>query len=389
MRTDELADAEDVTGTVLVVDDVATTRALHRGLLARQFDVLTASSGAEALETCRRHRPDLMLLDISMPGMDGVEMCRRLREWSDMPVIFATSHETLEEQMRAYDAGGNDIIVKPVKQQILMRKVALAIRQHQSTHALVEEKRNLHHMAMQFLSSVGQNGTLLNFMRASVACRSHEQLANKLFDAVRELGLDCSVMLRHADGATYATAGGEASPIEQRILEQTASMGRLFQFKRRLAVNYDHVSIVVSNMPDDEENADEAGRQRDNMAILAEITEALCENVDMRRESVQRAEQLQVAWGGTVAAVESLRGNYLKMLGDTRILLHELVSKVERGFHWLGASEPHEVKLSADLNESIQSILGLLAEGGDFDQRFEQVIDSLRKTSPAEDVELF
>lgn len=386
---DELADAEDVTGTVLVVDDVATTRALHRGLLARQFDVLTASSGAEALETCRRHRPDLMLLDISMPGMDGVEMCRRLREWSDMPVIFATSHETLEEQMRAYDAGGNDIIVKPVKQQILMRKVALAIRQHQSTHALVEEKRNLHHMAMQFLSSVGQNGTLLNFMRASVACRSHEQLANKLFDAVRELGLDCSVMLRHADGATYATAGGEASPIEQRILEQTASMGRLFQFKRRLAVNYDHVSIVVSNMPDDEENADEAGRQRDNMAILAEITEALCENVDMRRESVQRAEQLQVAWGGTVAAVESLRGNYLKMLGDTRILLHELVSKVERGFHWLGASEPHEVKLSADLNESIQSILGLLAEGGDFDQRFEQVIDSLRKTSPAEDVELF
>jgi len=378
-----------VTGTVLVVDDVATTRALHRGLLARQFDVLTASSGAEALETCRRHRPDLMLLDISMPGMDGVEMCRRLREWSDMPVIFATSHETLEEQMRAYDAGGNDIIVKPVKQQILMRKVALAIRQHQSTHALVEEKRNLHHMAMQFLSSVGQNGTLLNFMRASVACRSHEQLANKLFDAVRELGLDCSVMLRHADGATYATAGGEASPIEQRILEQTASMGRLFQFKRRLAVNYDHVSIVVSNMPDDEENADEAGRQRDNMAILAEITEALCENVDMRRESVQRAEHLQVAWGGTVAAVESLRGNYLKMLGDTRILLHELVSKVERGFHWLGASEPHEVKLSADLNESIQSILGLLAEGGDFDQRFEQVIDSLRKTSPAEDVELF
>lgn len=389
MLIDEVAEAPEVTGTVLVVDDVATTRALHRGLLARQFDVLTASSGAEALETCRRHRPDLVLLDISMPGMDGVEACRRLREWSDIPVIFVTSFETLEDQMRAYDAGGNDIIVKPVKAQILMRKVALAIRQHQSAHALVEEKQNLHDMAMQFLSSVGQNGTLLNFMRASVGCRSHEQLADKLFEAVAELGLECCVMLRHASGATYASAAGQATPIERRILEQTATLGRLFQFKRRLAVNYDHVSIIVSNMPDGEEHADEAGRLRDNMAILAEITEALCENVDMRRESVQRTEQLQVAWGGTVAAVESLRSNYLKMLGDTRILLHELVSKVERGFHWLGASESREVELSNQLNESIQDILGLLAEGGDFDQRFEQVIDSLRDAGPVDDVEFF
>jgi len=389
MYTEEGAEAAEVTGTVLVVDDVATTRALHRGLLARQFDVLTASSGAEALETCRRHRPDLVLLDISMPGMDGVEACRRLREWSDVPVIFATSYETLEDQMRAYDAGGNDIIVKPVKQQILLRKVGLAIRQHQSANALIAEKKTLHEMAMQFLSSVGQSGTLLNFMRSSVACRSHEQLANKLYEAVSELGLECSVMLRHARGSTCASGGGEASPIERRILEQTATLGRLFQFKRRLAVNYDHVSIVVANMPDGEEQADEAGRIRDNMAILAEITEALCENVDMRRESAQRTEQLQVAWGGTVVAVESLRGNYLKMLGDTRVLLHELVSKVERGFHWLGASEPREVELSEQLNQSIQSILGLLAEGGDFDQRFEQVLDSLREASPSEDVELF
>lgn len=389
MLTEDGADASEVTGTVLVVDDVATTRALHRGLLARQFDVLTASSGAEALETCRRHRPDLVLLDISMPGMDGVEACRRLREWSDVPVIFATSYETLEEQMRAYDAGGNDIIVKPVQQQILMRKVALAIYQHQSANALRVEKQNLHEMAMQFLSSVGQNGTLLNFMRASVGCRSHEQLANKLFEAVSELGLECCVMLRHASGKTYASAGGEASPIERKILEQTAGLGRLFQFKRRLAVNYDHVSIVVSNMPDEEEKAEEAGRIRDNMAILAEITEALCENVDMRRESVQRTEQLQVAWGGTVATVESLRSNYLQMLGDTRILLHELVSKVERGFHWLGASEPREQELSRQLQDSVEAILGLLAEGGDFDQRFEQVIEALRESSPAEDVELF
>lgn len=331
----------------------------------------------------------MILLDIQMPGIDGIETCRRLREWSDVPIIFVTGNETLDEHLRAYDAGGNDLIVKPVQSDILLRKVVLAIRQHRASAQLAEEKASLQSMAIDFLSSAGQNGALLNFMRASVASRSYRELADNLFETSRDMGLQCSVMLRHADGPTFVTPHGDANAMEQAILDQSSTMGRIFQFRQRLVVNYDRISIIVANLPDGPADIELAGRLRDNLAILAETTEALCENVDMRLESMRRAEQLQVALTGAVNTVELLREKYLLMLGDTRLLLEELVGKVESRYGWMGATQKEEKEMSDDLDKSIHGILGLLAEGGDFDQQFDQVLNALRGGDSQTVIELF
>ncbi len=369
----------DMSGVrVLVVDDEAVSRTTLRGILAQRFDVITASSGTEGLERCQERLPDLIVLDIEMPDIDGIEVCRRIREHSNVPIVFATGHQSLEEHLKAYDAGGNDIVTKPVTSAILLRKVSLAIRQHQAEIALQDEKDSLQRMAMDFLSTMGQGGVLLNFMRASMACRTHRELAEQLFKTAHDLGVDCSVMVRHEAGPTVITPHGDATAIELSILEQAAGMGRIFQFRKRMAVNYPRVSIIVANMPDEQTHAEEAGQLRDNIAILAETTEALCENVDMRQESMQRAEMLQIAHTGAVDTVELLRDNYSRMLGDTRILIEEMVDNVERGYAWLGASEPQERELSERLDLSVKRILGMLAEGGDFDSQFERVIASLR-----------
>ncbi|MDP2794503.1 MAG: response regulator [Sulfurisoma sp.] len=387
MEYSENADLAEIAGKVLVVDDDKAARTLHHGLLARQFDVVTAASGEEALAACREHLPDLVLLDMEMPGLDGLETCRRLRESTTIPIVFATAHQSLDEHLKAYDAGGNDIVVKPVGSEILLRKVALAIRHHQATVKLAEEKDSLQKMAMGFLSSMGESGALLNFMRAGVACRSHRALAEKLVEAARDLGVDCSVLIRHADGPTALTEHGEPTPLELAILEQSSTMGRLFQFGRRLVVNYDRVSIIVANMPDETDAAEQAGRIRDNIAILAETAEALCDNVDMRLESMRRAEQLQIALGGAGVAVESLRENYLRMLGDTRLLLHELVGNVEKSYAWLDTSPAQEVAIGQTMDDSVRRILALLSEGGNFDARFADVLAALR--GGQEDMELF
>lgn len=380
-----------VEGRVLVVDDDALNRTLHRALLAKQFDVVTAANGQEAIEACQQELPDLILMDIEMPGMDGIETCRHLRTWTDVPIIFATSHHVMEEHLAAYDAGGNDIVTKPLESAILLRKVALTIRQYRDKSELITEKNSLQSMAMQFLSTAGQTGALLNFMRSSVECNSHAELARHLCATISELGVNCSVMLRHDGGPAFMTSRGEASAIERSILEQSADMGRIFQFRRQLVVNYDRVSVIVSNLPEGEGNTEAIGRLSDNIAILAETAEGLCGNVDMRQESIRRAEQLQLALTGSVNAVEVLRDKYMVMLADTRMLLQELIDRVERSFSWLGTSEAQEARLNQELNASIQAILRVLAEGGDFDQQFSEVLgvlrggDSVVKT----DIELF
>jgi CheY-like chemotaxis protein len=381
-------DISNINGTVLVVDDNQMNRMMHRAILARQFDVMTAVSGHEAIDLCRQKLPDLVLLDIEMPGIDGIETCRRLREWTNVPIIFATAHQSPQEHLRAYDAGGNDIATKPVQSDILLRKTALAIRQHRSEKQLSEDRDSLQRMAMHFLSTAGQNGTLLNFMRLGMACRSHDELAQKLQHTAAELGVSCSIMLHHEGGPAFVSSQGHAPAIERAILEQSSSMGRMFQFRRRLVVNYDRVSIIVANMPE-EQDSPEAGRIRDNITILAEATEALCHNVDMRHESEVRAEQMQIALGSSVNAVESLREKYMQMLADTRMLLEQMVRTAARNYAWIGATEGQESKMNSDMDASIQSILALVAEGGGYDQHFNQVLSTLRGGTSTTSVELF
>jgi DNA-binding response OmpR family regulator len=373
-------------GRVLVVDDDRSMCALHRAFLLKSFEVDTARSGSEALEKCQAALPDLVLLDIEMPDMDGIETCRRLREFTNLPIIFATGHESLEEHMRAYDAGGNDIITKPVRSEILLHKVEHAIRLHREKNELVAEKASLQQMAMSFLSTVSESGALLNFMRASVACRNHQALAEKLLETTADLGVQCSVMIRHSGGTTFLTPNGEPTELERSVFEKASTMGRIFQFKSRLVVNYDRVSLMVAKLP---ENEEQAGRIRDHVAILAETTEALCDNVDMRIESMSRAEQLQVALGGAVSSVEVLQKENGRMLLDVRMLLQELIDSVEKSYSYLNTTNAQEKTISNAMNTSVHEIISVMMDNNKLDKQFANVLEALRGGSSQNDLELF
>lgn len=382
---DSTANAE-IVGRVLVVDDDQVCRTLHRAILAEKFDVLTASSGDDALAACREHVPDLVLLDVEMPGLNGFETCRQLREWTTVPIIFVTAHRSLEKHLMAYDAGGDDIITKPIDKDILTRKIILAIRHHAEQQKLAAEKNSLQSMAMSFLSTMGEGGVLLNFMRASIACHNYQELAQKLVDAIGEYGAQCNVLIRHGVDSTTLTSHGEPTELERSILEQASNMGRVFQFKRQLAVNYDRVSIIVSNLPEDD--AEKVGRIRDNVTILAETTEALSENVGMRQESMARAEQMQISLMSATRVVESLRAKQRNMLADSRVLLHELTDSVEKTYSWLGIGGQQERAISETMFQSVDRILALLASG-ESDHEFEQVLQALRGNTTSNEVDLF
>lgn len=103
--------------TILVVDDnPMTCLALGKYLEASGFSVLQGHSGQEALELTKRHQPDLILLDVMMPGMDGFETCKHFKAsiaTRDIPVIFLTALTDIEDKAKAFEAGGTDYITKP------------------------------------------------------------------------------------------------------------------------------------------------------------------------------------------------------------------------------------------------------------------------------------
>ena len=117
---------------ILAVDDEPDLRGLLRILLeGRGYAVQEAANGAEALEAVRACPDfDLIILDILMPELDGVEACRRIRELSRAPVLFLTARGQLQDKTQAYASGGDDYLVKPFSQGELMMKVESLLRRY-------------------------------------------------------------------------------------------------------------------------------------------------------------------------------------------------------------------------------------------------------------------
>lgn len=114
--------------TVLVVDDESSVRDLLARILRQEgYVVLTASEGAAAWKSIKDAAPDMVLLDLMLPGMDGMELCRLIREdplTKDLPVIVATGRERLVDQVAGLDGGADDYIVKPFAPSELLARVA-------------------------------------------------------------------------------------------------------------------------------------------------------------------------------------------------------------------------------------------------------------------------
>ena len=116
---------------ILVVDDEPQIRRVLRSTLSTQgYAITDAKTGEEALESLRKERPDLVLLDMNMPGMGGLETCREIRRASDAPIIMLTVRNAERDKVAALDAGADDYVVKPFGIEELLARIRAALRRY-------------------------------------------------------------------------------------------------------------------------------------------------------------------------------------------------------------------------------------------------------------------
>lgn len=113
---------------ILVVDDERPIRRFLNASLSGQYEIHEASNGEDAVRAVVKERPDLVILDLGLPDIDGVEVTRRLREWTQIPIIIVSVREQESEKIAALDAGADDYLTKPFGAGELMARIRVALR---------------------------------------------------------------------------------------------------------------------------------------------------------------------------------------------------------------------------------------------------------------------
>lgn len=118
-----------MTARILVVDDEPQMRRmLKTGLSGRGYEVMVANNGMTALDALVSWRPDVLVLDLGMPVMDGLEVCRRVRGWSQVPIIVLSVRDQEQDKVEALDLGADDYLTKPFGMDELLARIRVALR---------------------------------------------------------------------------------------------------------------------------------------------------------------------------------------------------------------------------------------------------------------------
>ncbi len=369
---------------IAIIDDSVPQRLILAKLLGSDHEILEFASGEAFLASAQT--VDAVLLDIEMPGLNGYQICQRLRQTEvdrRTPVIFVSAHDSPPERVAAYEAGGDDFVTKPISASELRHKVATALGVQARMRDLYAQSSTARQVAFTAMTSMGDLGAIIEFMRQTAGSRDYATLASDLVGAMTAWGLQGAVQVRCVSGVFNRTAGEHASPLQASVMENVRDMGRIFEMGSCAVVNFSHVSILVQNLPSDD--ADKVGRLRDHLALLGESADARVSALDaVKRQSEQRLEILD-----TLQELRNLVQNLTQRAEDnhtaTQNRVVELLDAVQRSLSNMGLTEIQEDYVREMVRAGKDDLLNCFEEAQLIEQEFGGIFLRLRKLSASPD----
>jgi CheY-like chemotaxis protein len=237
------------------------------------FELRVAASGPECLDMIEEYMPQVILLDVSMPKMNGYEVCEKLKSnpnTAHIIVMFVSARGTVDERIKGYSAGAEDYIVKPFGHNELKAKL------NNLNHVLIEKEslekqvENATFTAFNAMANSSEMGQIVNYVENIGAISDPKQLGKALLQCLQSFGLQSNVEFRYGVTTEHFALNGMCSPIVIELFEMLKSKGRLHEFSHRILVNYDSISLLILNMPED---PDKHGRIRDHICFIVSVTE--------------------------------------------------------------------------------------------------------------------
>ena len=367
----------DKKALILCVDDEPINLIIMEELLRDSYALNTVKSGEGCLEQVGLQKPDLILLDVNMPKMDGLETCGRLKadtDTADIPIIFVSALASHEELMAGYEAGGDDYITKPFSEEILQKKVQIVLASQQRKRELEQISDRAVEALKDNLTNTEMLGMVVQFLHRCQRIDDVDELVNNVFDCLREFELESSLLIQAEPENRVWFSDGIDRPMENQILESLRGQDRVLSFGTRLAINSDHVTLLVRKLPSDQEQIENLRQQ---LVIMIE-------GLDTRLHAMQaeilfdsRRELLAQVLESTRDKLGEIDEKHKRQTLVASEIATKMGNELERSMQQLDLTEQQQKDLLRIVDSSVSKIKSVDDEDCKLEQLFDVIIDDL------------
>ncbi|QLG88937.1 response regulator [Chitinibacter bivalviorum] len=366
---------------VLIVDDDLFMLDFLNDALSERCQIITAESGAAALQLAQQQHPILVITDVQMPEMNGYELCQHIKDdfdISDTPVLFVSALDDIEDRLQGFEVGGEDFVLKPVNPQVLDAKVAHILRLIEERRQLKSQTQYATNTAMLAMTSMSETGLLLEGLKLFNQSNTPLELAKAVIQAQAMYEVDGVVeLLLPAGQRLIQNKLGPASELEASVMQHMAGMDRITQYKTRMSITYPHVRTLISNMP--LHDPDRCGRLRDHLAMLIEAADVRLVSIVTSAQAQQQGSAIE----GTIASLTTTLANIDELQRSGRasasLILNNVMMRVEEALVGLQLTERQESSLMGIIHDGLEDVSSTLLAEAHFQDQLSNVIRDLQR----------
>ena len=370
--------------TICYIDDCEANLRLIEKTLSGDYQVIKLDSPVDAHEQVASIKPDLILLDVHMPEVDGYEVCRRIRSdftLDAVPVIFLTCRTSLEDRLTGYAAGGDAYITKPYDLAELRHIIDAHLHRYQRYQEAEEKATSASSMVWTMMQNNSETGLVIQYARALTQTRDETALLENTFSALNAFGLHSTILLRTTAGEIVARSDAKPfTPIEAELLQLARNGNRISHVGNKYLFCARNCIFLIRNMPIDDEAL--TGRLRDHLAIMLESCEACIELINYRQKEQQA---LAASANQTESAITSEFHHIISMFenlnGKAKQTFDRLAINIEESFMFLALTEEQEAQLTHFIETAKEDIERYLDQGASLREALARVARAIHALS--------
>jgi CheY-like chemotaxis protein len=368
--------------TILLVEDDSFAAMVAAEMLSSEYTVQHVEDGQAALDALSQSLPDLVILDVDLPGMSGYEVCRTLRDdpaLGELPVIFLSGRVSDADRLAGYEAGGDDYLTKPVSADELRAKIRLELEIYAERHRLKADLSNAFSTAMTAMSSSAEIGAVLQFMRTSYGCADYAALCHEVLNTFASYGLEASVKIHGQQGEVSFSPNGPCSPLEDSVLTNMSKQGRLFEFGSRTSCSYEHITIIIKS--DACTDPERHGRMKDNLAWLAEGADARVVALDSNAAMAKQHAALTQMNSSATKALQGIDLRHRSQGIKSGKIFEDLQRNFDRSMLSIGITQSQEEELANMLLDAGRQARALYEEGLEIGAHMDTLLKQLEQAA--------